>query len=57
MKKIFSEPSWEELDDEQRRNTYLRYVYDVKLEHGDDAMVKTYDEWCKASEEFGQPLI
>ena len=57
MKPIWYEPSWEELDDEQRENLYKAYVREAKMEHGDDVQVKSYEEWCKVSEAFGQAFI
>ena len=54
MKPIHYIPSWEELDDEQRKNLYYVYKYEARLEHGDNVQVRSYEEWCKDSEALGK---
>lgn len=47
---------WEECDEEMRRSGYESYREDIWYEFGDKAKILTYEEWCKESEAFGEPL-
>lgn len=47
---------WKEYSESDRRACYESYVADVIYENGDRAQYLTYEEWCKESEEFGEPL-
>ena len=47
---------WEETDELVRRWAYESYCADIWYENGDNAPVLSYEEWCKESEELGEPL-
>ena len=47
---------WSELTEEAKRNCYESYRGDIWYENGDNAPYMSYEEWCKESEEFGEPL-
>lgn len=46
---------WNELDELVKQWAYMSYCADVWYENGDNAKHMTYEEWCKASEELGEP--
>ena len=46
---------FDELTEEQKRSCYESYVGDCRYENGDNAKHYSYEEWCKESEEIGEP--
>lgn len=48
--------AWKEYSELDRRACYESYVADTIYENGDRAQCLTYEEWCKESEELGEPF-
>ena len=47
---------WEQMDEELRHEEYEGYIAEIRYEWGDNAKVPTYEECCKESEKYGEPI-
>ena len=48
---------WKHLDEDQKKSCYESYISDVRYEHGDNAKILSFAEYCRECEEFGEALL